>query len=66
MNKLFIDIGLMTFIEKNRNIIMNHKYGWVNLDNDGRIISWEQIGNPLFDSLAKYVTKKIIENNSHI
>ena len=40
MNRLFIDIGLMTFIQKNQTIILNNKYGWANMDRDGRLIGW--------------------------
>ena len=40
MERLFIDIGLMTFIQKNVTTILNGRYGWVNMDSDGRLIGW--------------------------
>lgn len=50
----------MMFVQKNQGDIIGKKYGWVNLDYESRIISWEPMVNPLIDALAKYSVRRIM------
>lgn len=53
-------------IRNYRDTILTHQYGWVTLNSTGSIIKWEVIGNPLIDSLSKYVVDRVFETSKEV